>query len=85
MKLLLHLFILLIGVVNRSGQSLSAQQAPTVSAVAEAQHLKLGKPIKRKLMTGEINHNTLTLEKGQLLNAIVNQRGIDTAVQDLCP
>ena len=47
--------------------------------------LEVGKPIERELKGGESHTYEITLEAGQNINAVVEQRGIDVVVQVIAP
>lgn len=81
MKILLHLFTLLIGAVSVLGQPSAAQQPSSATVSADAQRLEPEKPIERELKAGETHSYILLLTKGQFLDAAVNQRGIDVVVR----
>src|SRR5206468_4163815 len=47
--------------------------------------LEVAKPIERELQGGESHTYEITLAAGQYLNMVVDQRGIDVAVQVVAP
>jgi erythromycin esterase len=50
------------------------------TAAAEARALEPGKPVERELSAGETHAYQVSLSAGQLLRAVVNQRGVDVVV-----
>ena len=66
--------------------TVQAQQPASLTVVQpEAQRLEPGKPIERELKGGEIHRYTVSLDKGQFFDAVVNQRGIDVVVRVVGP
>src|SRR5687767_10808910 len=86
MNKLFRVIVLLIGVFLFAAQVFFAQQpssSPTVQL--EAQPLEQSKPTEREMKADETHAYKITLEKGQFLNAAVNQRGIDVLVRVFAP
>ncbi len=64
-----------------------SEQAKSSSATNQSavRKLEVGKPIERELKGGESHTYEIVLEPGQFLNAVIEQRGIDVAVQVVAP
>jgi uncharacterized DUF497 family protein len=57
----------------------------TASAIAQEQTLQLGTPVDRQLGASETHTFTVTLEENQLIQFVVEQRGIDVIVRVSSP
>jgi CHAT domain-containing protein/Tfp pilus assembly protein PilF len=89
---LYQMLAVLAATILFSGISLAAdgqqsEQAKSSSATNQSavRKLEVGKPIERELKGGETHTYEIALEAGQFINAIVEQRGIDVAVQVVAP
>ncbi|MFN0280180.1 MAG: CHAT domain-containing protein [Pyrinomonadaceae bacterium] len=54
--------------------------SPSPPAQSDIRPLALGQPIERELKGGEVHSYSLTMQAGQFLNVVVEQKGIDVAV-----
>jgi len=70
--------------VEQSQETKADASKPAPNA-PEAHKLEVGKPIERELKGGALHTYEIVLEVGQLLNAVVDQRGIDVVVQVIAP
>ncbi|HKQ78967.1 MAG TPA: CHAT domain-containing tetratricopeptide repeat protein [Blastocatellia bacterium] len=62
-----------------------ANAMPGAQADQDARPLVVGQPVERELIGGQNHSYKITLEAGQYLNAVVEQRGIDVVVTLLGP
>jgi CHAT domain-containing protein len=75
-----------LALVQTNAQSAQAAANPGNAATpSAAQKLEVGKPIERELKGGESHSYEITLAENQYLTAVVEQKGIDVAVQVMAP
>jgi hypothetical protein len=66
---------------SNAAKPVSTNNAPQ----SEVIKLELSKPIEREMKGGESHAYEITLEAGQFLDLVVDQRGIDVVVQVVAP
>ncbi|HYO46562.1 MAG TPA: erythromycin esterase family protein, partial [Gemmatimonadota bacterium] len=77
------LFVLLLVLILPEGLQAGLAQEPPgqISAVT----LEQGAPVERAMVAGDVHAYQVTLDQGQFLRAIVEQRGIDVVVTVISP
>lgn len=85
MHKLSRLIVLLTGIFLFAAQAFFAQEKSSPNIQTEARLLEMSRPVERELKGGETHSYKIALEKGQFLNAAVNQRGIDVVVIVFAP
>jgi tetratricopeptide (TPR) repeat protein len=72
----------LLGHCRTVGTAFAQQPEPpnSLQGESDARPLEAGKPIEREIAGGQKHYYTITLESGQYLHLVVDQRGIDVLV-----
>ncbi len=73
------------GVSNPQSQETRADAGKPASNPPDLRRLEIGKPIEREMRGGQSHTYQIALDAGQYLYVVVEQRGIDVAVQVIAP